>query len=189
MNRTILRKSVPAILFAAILFLLPVAAQAQQLVSTAATVSLTYTVAESISVAVSPTSLTLSTTPQNITVTTTYLVNSTRTAIGEFAYFSSATAALSNGSVHIPSSDILYLTDGGTNANCTNGMYNGASNYGGVFAGLGVAGANCGPVNYNLSFTGGSGTLSDWIQLSINPAASILPGTYTGTLFVVAAVV
>src|ERR1700735_3908386 len=76
-------------LFAA-LAIMPVVAHAQAFVSSPATVALSYTVSEILTVSAAPSTLALSKSQQPITVTTTWNVQSNRTQLAVIGYVSSA---------------------------------------------------------------------------------------------------
>jgi hypothetical protein len=111
----------------------------------------------------------------NITATTKWTLQPGRTAVGVYAYFASATAALTDGAGdNIPSSAFTIADNAGAPAALTNTVP-----FGGALAGLQLA---------NVAITGANRTSSrnDAMAYNINLTGGTLPqlpaGTYTGTL-------
>jgi hypothetical protein len=109
-----------------------------------------------------------------ITATTTWTLAAGRTAVGVYAYFGSATAALTDGTNNIPSS-AFYIADNATpSAPLINTVAFGAGS-----AGLQLA---------NVPITAGnrSGSRTDAMTFNINLSTGSLPllpaSTYTGVL-------
>jgi hypothetical protein len=96
---------------------------AAQITSNTATVALSMTVGESIAVSGLPASITLTpsgtgaTASGPLTINTSYNFSTLR-RLWVVAYFTSATAALSNGSFNIPASNVLGSVDGATAVAC-----------------------------------------------------------------------
>jgi hypothetical protein len=110
-----------------------------------------------------------------ITATTAWTLAPGRTAVGVYAYFNSATAALTDGSGdNIPSSAFFIADNAGASTALTNTVAFGAAN-----AGLQLA---------NVAITGTNRTSShtDAMAFNINLTGGTLPqlpaNTYTGTL-------
>ena len=175
-------------MFTALLLLLSVEIGNAQVVSSGVkTISLNATLAESISVNLSSNSVSFSLTAGSatnngstgVTATTSWTTTPGRT-LRLYAYFSSSTAALSNGAGNnIPSADFLISDNGGAYRALTNTVA-----FGGAAAGLRL---------YNLRITGANrtGSHSDAMLFRIN--LSTLPqlpaGTYAGTLNIQAQVI
>src|SRR5690349_19361384 len=109
----------------------------------------------------------------NITATTAWTLKPGRTAVGVYAYFASAAAALTDGvGDNIPSSAFFISDNGGASTALTNTVVFGAANGGLQLANVAITGAN-----KNSSRT-------DVMAFNIN--LSTLPqlpaNTYTGTL-------
>lgn len=162
-------------------------ANAQVLNSTAAPITLTATLGESLTVnlSASAVSFTLASGSAanagstNITATTSWALKSTRTAVGVYAYFASATAALTDGGGNnIPSSAFFISDNSGPSTALGNTVVFGGSN-----AGLQLA---------NVAITGSNRVSSrtDAMAFNINLTGGILPtlpvGTYNGTLNIAA---
>jgi hypothetical protein len=110
-----------------------------------------------------------------ITATTKWTLQPGRTAVGVYAYFASATAALTDGAGdNIPSSAFTIADNAGGAAALVNTVP-----FGGALAGLQLA---------NVAITGANRTSSrtDAMAYNINLTGGTLPqlpaGTYTGTL-------
>jgi len=154
-----------------------------QLNSGAQTIALNATLNESLTLSLSANSVTFNLTPgsatnagsSNITATTSWVLKPTRTAVGIFAYFTAAAAALTDGSGdNIPSSAFTISDNGGTAAGLTNTVV-----FGGGNAGLQVA-------NVAITGTNRNGSRTDVMAFNINLSGGTLPqlpaGTYSGTL-------
>jgi hypothetical protein len=108
-----------------------------------------------------------------ITATTTWVLKPSVNSLKLYAFFSSSTAALSDGAGHnIPSGDFQISDNGGAFAALTNSVA-----FGGANAGLQVSSV---PIRgFNKT-----GTNSDVMTFNINlsPLPSLPAGVYTGTL-------
>jgi hypothetical protein len=108
-----------------------------------------------------------------ITATTTWLLRPNINSLRLYAFFSSSTAALSDGAGHnIPSADFQISDNGGAFAALTNTVP-----FGGANAGLRVSSVLI--LGFNKT-----GTHSDAMNFNINlaPLSSLPMGVYTGTL-------
>jgi len=111
----------------------------------------------------------------NITATTTWVLKPGRTAVGVYAYFASAAAALTDGvGDNIPSSAFFIADNGGASTALTSTVAFGGANAGYQMANVAITGAN-----KNSSRT-------DVMAFNINLTGGTLPqlpaNTYTGTL-------
>jgi hypothetical protein len=110
----------------------------------------------------------------NITATTAWTLKPGRTAVGVYAYFASAAAALTDGVDNIPSSAFFISDNGGASTALTNTVPFGGANAGYQMANVAITGAN-----KNSSRT-------DVMAFNINLTGGTLPqlpaNTYTGTL-------
>jgi heme/copper-type cytochrome/quinol oxidase subunit 3 len=111
----------------------------------------------------------------NITATTAWSLKPGRTAVGVYAYFASAAAALTDGAGdNIPSSAFFISDNGGASTPLTNTVI-----FGGATAGYQMA---------NVAITGANKTANrtDVMAFNINLTGGTLPqlpaNTYTGTL-------
>jgi hypothetical protein len=108
-----------------------------------------------------------------ITATTTWVLKPSVNSLKLYAFFSSSTAALSDGAGHnIPSADFQISDNGGAFSALTNSVV-----FGGANAGLQVSSV---PIRgYNKT-----GTNSDVMTFNINlaPLPTLPAGVYTGTL-------
>jgi hypothetical protein len=163
-----------------------------QLNSSPASVTLTATLPESLTVSASPNNVTFAlaagqTATGNVPVqlSTTWVLGSNRTSVVLNSYFASATAALTDGAPtpdNIPSSDV-YGSD-------VTGIPTTNTPYTQTISGFGAAGAALQLFNQAITTGGWAGTRTDYLNLSIAlPAAQVggggltLPaGSYTGTL-------
>ena len=108
-----------------------------------------------------------------ITATTTWLLRPNVNSLKLYAFFSSSTAALSDGAGHnIPSADFEISDNGGAFAALTNTVA-----FGGANAGLQVS-------SVRILGNNKTGTHSDLMTFNINlaPLPSLPTGVYTGTL-------
>jgi len=110
-----------------------------------------------------------------ITATTAWTLAQGRTAVGVYAYFTSATAALTDGAGdNIPSSAFYIADNAGTSTALTNTVA-----FGGANAGLRLA-------NVAITNANRSGSRTDAMTFNINLSGGTLPqlpaNTYTGTL-------
>lgn len=109
----------------------------------------------------------------NITATTTWTLKPGRTAVGVYAYFGNAAAALTDGAGNnIPSSAFFIANNGGASTALTNTVAFGGANGGLQLANVAITGAN-----KNASRT-------DVMAFNINLStlAQLPAATYTGTL-------
>ena len=109
----------------------------------------------------------------SITATTTWLLRPNVNSLKLYAFFSSSTAALSDGAGHnIPSADFQISDNGGAFAALTNTVP-----FGGANAGLQVS-------SVRILGNNKTGTNSDVMTFNINlaPLPSLPTGVYTGTL-------
>lgn len=111
----------------------------------------------------------------NITATTAWTLKPGRTAVGVYAYFASAAAALTDGvGDNIPSSAFFISDNGGASTALTNTVAFGGANAGYQMANVAITG-----LNKNSS-------RSDVMAFNINLTGGTLPqlpaNTYTGTL-------
>jgi hypothetical protein len=107
-----------------------------------------------------------------ITATTSWTLTQTIGTVSLFAYFTSATSALTDGAGHfIPSSSFQLSNNGGAFNPLTNTVP-----FGGANAGL--------PVSYTLILGNNQSSRTDTMKFNINlsPLPTLAPGTYTGTL-------
>src|SRR6202142_2838283 len=158
-------------------------ASAQVLNSTAQTIALNANLTESLTLNLSASAVNFTLAAgsaanpgsTNITATTAWTLKPGRTAVGVYAYFASATAALTDGAGdNIPSSAFTIADNAGGPAALVNTVP-----FGGALAGLQLA---------NVVITGANRTASrtDAMAYNINLTGGTLPqlpaGTYTGTL-------
>ena len=152
-----------------------------QLNSAAQPIALTATLAESLTVNLSASAVSFTLTSgsasnpgsTNITATTAWVLKPSRTAVGVYAYFASAAAALTDGSGdNIPSSAFTISDNGGAAAALVNTVP-----FGGALAGLQLASVTITGANH-------AGNRTDAMAYNINLSAlgSLPAGTYTGTL-------
>lgn len=109
----------------------------------------------------------------NITATTAWTLKPGRTAVGVYAYFASAAAALTDGvGDNIPSSAFFISDNGGASTALTNTVAFGGANAGYQMANVAITGANK------------NSTRTDVMAFNINLAAlpQLPANTYTGTL-------
>jgi len=108
-----------------------------------------------------------------ITATTTWVLRPSVNSLKLYAFFSSSTAALSDGAGHnIPSADFQISDNGGAFAALTNTVPFGGANAGLQISSVRILGNNK------------TGTNSDLMTFNINlaPLPSLQSGLYTGTL-------
>jgi hypothetical protein len=162
-----------------LLGLLMAAAPAQaQLNSNVATVNLNAVLAESLTVAAAPGLVNFalvgsgtSNGSNQVVIDTTWALNTTRTNVSVYAYFSSAAAALTDGAGNdIPSANVNGSVNGGAFS-----AFTGASPFSGASA-ITVASQAVGAGTFNS-------TRSDTLDLQIDTTGLGLPAaTYTGVL-------
>jgi hypothetical protein len=167
------------------LLTLAVPAAVCQLTSNTASVALKATLGESLTVAATPSAVTIpltsggtATGTSPVAITTTWVLSATRTAVTLVGYFSSATAALTDGAAtpnNIPASEVLGQMTTGTPTTFTAFTQT---------APLGAAGAGLTFFTQALSGTNRTANRTDNLNLEINLASQpqLPAGTYTGTL-------
>jgi len=156
-------------------------ASAQAINSGAQTIALNATLAESLTLSLSANAVNFTLAAgsannagsTNITATTAWVLKPGRTAVGVYAYFASAAAALTDGAGdNIPSSAFFIADNAGPSTALTATVP-----YGGALAGLQLA---------NVSITGANKNSSRTDAMAFNINLSTLPqlpaNTYTGTL-------
>jgi len=156
-----------------------------QLNSNTASVSLSATLAESLTVAATPSSVTFSLVSGGtangsapVAVTTGWVLNRNRTNVNLVGYFASATAALTDGgspAINIPTSEVFGRMTTGTPTTYT------------AFTGspaLAPAGAGLALFTQAITAANRAANRSDNLDLQINLTAQpqLPAGTYTGTL-------
>ncbi|MBZ5641513.1 MAG: hypothetical protein LAO19_02030 [Acidobacteriia bacterium] len=161
---------------ALVMFVTP--ASYAQLNSGATTVALNATLAEALTLNVAPTNVTFTLVPSGtangnsaVTITTTWVLGTTRTGLTTYAYFTSTTALIDAGTDVIPTSKF-------------NGSVNGGA-YSAFTGGAGPFGANSKTVYNHGAFAAGqfNGNHTDTLGLQIDTTGLNLPaGAYSGTL-------
>jgi hypothetical protein len=156
-----------------------------QVTSNTQAISLTATLGESITVSATPTSVSFAlvkggtaTASAAIAITTTWIVLPTRANLTLDGYFSTTTAALTDGNAtpdNIPTSEVLGQVTTGSPTSYTAFTQS---------AGLGTAGAGLTLFTVALTSSNRAGTRTDNLNLEINLASQpqLPAGTYTGTL-------
>lgn len=178
-----------AVAMAMLLVICAVPANAQAIVSSTATVNLSYVVGESITVTGAPPSLTFSGSPNPVTgplsITTSWVLSGSRTHVDTNLFFTTPTAALTDGAGHnIPASQVWANVGGGSFSDC-------ARNPATDTAGVATAGGTCNN-GFGVAITSGNltnvaGTTSVFIlQLQAAGISGLPAGTYTGQLNIVA---
>jgi len=169
----------------ALLSLASSSAFGQALNSNTATVSLTATLGELLTVSATPTAVTFplvaggtATGNVPVAVTTTWVLSGSRTSVTLSGYFASATAALSNAGppvVNIPTSEVLGQMTTGTPTTFTAFT---------ATAPLGPAGAGLTLFTQAIGGTNRAATRTDNLNLEINLTSQpqLPAGVYTGTL-------
>ncbi|HEY1263696.1 MAG TPA: hypothetical protein VGF06_09240 [Terriglobales bacterium] len=157
-------------------------APAQVINSGAQTIALNATLNESLTLSLSGNSVNFNLTAgsaanagsTNITATTSWVLKPSRTAVKVYAYFGSATAALTDGTNNIPSSAFFIADNAGPSSALTNTVAFGAANAGLQLANVPITGANR------------AGSRTDIMAFNINLTGGTLPqlpaSTYIGTL-------
>jgi hypothetical protein len=172
-------KTTATLLLAAVMFTAPALAQVRN--SGASPIALNAVLSDSITLTLSGNAVNFNLVGGNasnpgstgITATTTWLLRPSVNSLRLYAFFSSSTAALSDGAGHnIPSADFQISDNGGAFAPLTNTVP-----FGGANAGLRVSSVLI------LGFSK-TGTHSDAMTFNINlaPLPSLPTGVYTGTL-------
>ncbi len=148
-------------------------------------ITVTATLSESITVSLSGSEVTFTLTPgtavnagnTTVTATTSWVMRPSRTTVGLYGYFASASAALSDGAGNnIPSSAFSLSDNGGAATALTNTVLFGGANAGLQFANVAITSANenssrTDAMSFNINLTGGT--------LPQLPAS-----TYMGTLYI-----
>lgn len=156
-----------------------------QLNSTSATVTLTATLSESVTVAATPGTVSFNlvaggtaTGSAPVAITTTWVLASGRANVVLDGYFASASAALSGGTptVNIPTSEVFGQMTTGTPTSYTAFTQTAA---------LGASGAGLTLFTQALTASNRNGTRTDNLSLQINLSsqAQLPAATYTGTLY------
>jgi hypothetical protein len=169
-----------ALVIAALTLSLMSAVQSQaQTASNAAAVSLTFAVASSLTVTATPgsivftrTSLRNATASAAIAVVTSWNLTVGGGNVFTVAYFGTIAAAMTDGTLNIPSSDVFASINGGTAAACTLANVNVAA---------GNPGAIC-PQIYGGIGIASQGSHSDTILLSLTSPTDFPVTSYTGTI-------
>jgi hypothetical protein len=168
-----------------VLFVLGTSAALCQLVSNTASVALKATLGESLTVAATPASVAIplvaggtATGTAPVAITTTWVLSAGRSAVTLVGYFSSATAALTDGATvpdNIPASEVLGQVTTGTPTSFTAFTQT---------APLGPAGAGLTLFTQGLSAANRTANRTDNLNLEINLAGQpqLPAGIYTGTL-------
>lgn len=157
-------------------------ASAQALNSGAQTIALNATLAESLTLTLSGNAVNFTLAAgsaanagsTNITATTTWVLKPGRTAVGVYAYFANAAAALTDGTNNIPSSAFFIADNAGASTALT-----AATPFNAALSGLQLA---------NVAITGAnkSASRTDNMAFNINLSGGTLPqlpaSTYLGTL-------
>lgn len=152
-----------------------------QLNSTAQPIALNATLAETLTVSLSASTVNFNLTAgsatnagsTNVTATTAWVLQPGRTAVKVYAYFASSAAALTDGAGdNIPSADFTIADNGGAATALTNSVV-----FGGASAGLQLANVAITGANKNSSRTDAMAFNINLSTLGQLPAA-----TYTGTL-------
>ena len=157
-------------------------ASAQAVNSGAQTIALNATLAESLTLNLSANAVNFTLAAgsaanagsTNITATTSWVLKPGRTAVGIYAYFANAGAALTDGTNNIPSSAFFISDNAGPSTALTSTVAFGAANGGLQLANIPITGLNKNSshgdiMSFNINLTGGT--------LPQLPAS-----TYTGTL-------
>jgi hypothetical protein len=152
-----------------------------QLNSGAQPIALNATLSETLSVGLSANTVNFSLTPGSaanagstgVTATTTWVLKPGRTAVGVYAYFASAAAALTDGAGNnIPSSAFTIADNAGAPAALTNTVAFGGANGGLQLANVAITGAN---KNSNR-------TDAMTFNINLTTLPQLPANTYTGTL-------
>ncbi len=180
MKRSQLKTAV-AMLVAVLFIFAPVVGAQPPLVATPVSTTVTYSSAESLTLSIDTATLALTTSQQAVHLTVSWALSSGRTVVQTAASFNvAAGAALTGtGSDSISSTDILGQ---GLSAeeNCDTPVSN--------FPGSYFASAGYGPICdeiQNIAITGANqtGTNTSPFKIRVSPSATIVPDSYTGTLF------
>ena len=159
----------------AVVFMFAPASHAQ-LNSNVATVNLNAVLGEAISVSASPATVNFTLVPNGVangsapvSITTAWVLDTARTEVNLYAYFSSSTAALTDGSTNdIPSANVSGSVNSGPSTSFSSSVLTGT--------GITVFNQTLTPATLNSN-------RNDTIDLSIDTSGLGLPSaTYTGTL-------
>jgi len=188
-------KKIFSVVALAVLLFMAIPAQAQ-IQSNQASVNLSMTISESLTISATPANISFTYNPASggtatasgpITVVTSANLASGHTILQVFGWLSSTTAALS-GPSNIPSSEVFANTTGnGQYANGGNVPCTGESEGAGA---LGVDGAQCGSVlgtqdmldGTRAIAAGGAFTVNDSVVLSLANLGPLAAGSYAGTI-------
>ena len=163
--------------------------QADAIVSSTATVNLSYVVGESISVSGAPPNLTFSGAPNPVTgpltVTTSWVLAANRTVVDTNLFFATPSAAMTDGNGHnIPAASIQANVGGGPFSDCGR---NPATDTNGVATAGGTCNVGFGVAITTANLTNTAGTTSTFVLQIPGAVAAALPaGTFTGQLNIVA---
>ena len=161
-------------------------ASAQALNSGAQTIALNATLAESLTLSLSAASVNFTLAAgsaanagsTNITATTAWVLKPGRTAVGVYAYFANAGAALTDGANNIPSSAFSISDNAGPAAALVNTVPSGG--------GFGAANAGLQLANIPITGTNKNSSHGDTMSFNIDLTGGTLPqlpaSIYTGTL-------
>lgn len=164
-------------------------AQTTPLNSSAATVSLNATLAESLTIAATPGNVAITLVPggnsaaKPVNITTQWVLNPSRTNVSLYGYFTSATSALTDGATtpdNIPTANVFGQVANGLPTAYT--AFTQTTPFGGAGAGLKLAstaittGTNSATTQHN--------TLN--LRINLTTLKQLPAGTYTGTLYLVA---
>ena len=180
-----LRKALAVFALAVMAMCLCGVANAQQITSAQTQTQISMSVGESLSLSCTPASIALAYSAGSATasgpVTCNYVwaLANTRTQMYGYFWLGSATAALTNGTVNIPSSEIYASVGGGSVAPCTN------SEGDATLTNI-TPGAECGSGPFGagtINSTDLTGTGSITILLSAANLGVLPASTFTGTLY------
>lgn len=176
-------------IFAAVLLIAGSAPAALcQLNSNTATISLSATLGESLSISATPTSTSFNLVPGGtaqgtapVAITTAWVLNSSRSSVTLTSWFANAAQALTSGGsapIYIPTSEVLGQVTTGSPTTFT------AFTQSPGTGALGVAGASLVLFNQAVTNTNRNANRTDNLNLEINLTSQpqLPAGTYTGTL-------
>ncbi len=185
MSQIVRRLSVKLALAAGLVAIVSPAAFCQALDSSPATVSLSATLSESLTISATPSAVSFNLVSGGtaagsapVAITTTWVLKSSRSTVTLTGWFSNAAQALTSGGatpVYIPTSEVLGQLNSGTFTAFTQSPGSGD---------LGVAGASLVLFTQAITTTNVSANRTDNLNLEIDLASQTqLPaGSYTGTL-------
>ncbi|HEY0705128.1 MAG TPA: hypothetical protein VGD60_20350 [Candidatus Acidoferrales bacterium] len=186
MNKRHFAKFAAVLLLSAVMILAPATTlQADQILSNAQTVNLSFSVNESLTLSCTPAAVTFSynavagtgTASGPISCTSTWALASTRTQLFGYAYFATPGAALADATTNVPTSEVFASMDGGAVQPCT-GTDTTISTIpvGGLCSGFNpLSGPLSNPVNL-------TGTHTNTILLSLANLGQLSVGSYAGVL-------